>query len=59
MKKNILLSHQIAIFNNKIYWKEISFLHFKYKATDLQKTQRDLTFYATPNLVTENNVQIW
>ena len=28
MKKNILLSHQITIFNNKIYWKEISFFHF-------------------------------
>ena len=37
MKKNILFSHQITIFNNKIYWKEISLLHFKYKATDLQK----------------------
>ena len=37
MKKNIFLSHQIAIFNNKIYWKEISSLHFKYKAKDLQK----------------------
>ena len=56
MKKNILLSHQITIFNNKIYWKEISFLHLKYKATDLQKRNVIWLFMQHPNLVTQNKV---
>ena len=44
MKKNIFLSHQITIFNNQYFWKEILFLHLKYKATDIQKCI-SLTFY--------------
>ena len=45
MMKNILLAHQITISNNKIYCIEISFLHFKYKTADLQKSISQ-TFYA-------------